>query len=627
MFQTPKQAAAIALQSALTAVAAGADPDIPPPPPGLCLLEAEAILKSLVPTKQSSHGDLASGLALRLAKAWGVPPFRLAGAIARQLMDGRPGTPEAPESPEAANRPESSDSREAPVAPLLEKAEAAPPGFINLWLTAQAQGSILEPILRAPTAFGRSPAQADRQVLLEFVSANPTGPLHVGHGRQAALGDCIAALLEAQGAAVTREFYYNDAGAQIENLALSVQARMEGLSPEDPRFPADGYRGDYIADIAAAYMAGRTVVPADAPAVTARADPTDIDAVRAFAVAYLRCEQDEDLKAFGVRFDRFSLESALYREGHVADIVRRLRASGYAYEHEGALWLRSTDFGDDKDRVMQKQAGGYTYFVPDLAYHEQKFLRGVDRAINIQGSDHHGTIARVRAGLAALQAGIPADFPEYVLHKMVTVVRGGQEVKISKRAGSYVTLRDLISWSGDGDIARGRDAVRFFLISRKADTEFVFDIDLALSRSDENPVYYIQYAHARACSVLAQAGSARDRWETQAAWGRQDPVSFASAAVSLPNVALLVAPHEKALLMRLAQFPEVLSEAAEELSPHVLAYYLRDLAAEFHSFYNAQRVLVAQFDLRDARLALVTGTAAILREGLGLLGVSAPEQM
>lgn len=624
MTQTPKQAVAIALQSALTAVAAGVDPDIPPAPSGLNLLGEEAILKSLVPTKQAGHGDLASGLSLRLAKAWGVPPLRLAGAIARQLMGRRPEIPEAPKSP---------DSREGPVAPLLEKAEAAAPGFINLWLTAAAHGSILEPILRAPNAFGRSPARGDRQVLLEFVSANPTGPLHVGHGRQAALGDCIAALLEVQGNTVTREFYYNDAGAQIENLALSVQARIQGISPEDPRFPADGYRGDYIADIAAAYMAGRTVAPADAPAVTARADPTDSEAVRAFAVAYLRCEQDEDLKAFGVRFDRFSLESALYREGHVADIVRRLRASGYAYEHEGALWLRSTDFGDDKDRVMQKQAGGYTYFVPDLAYHEQKFLRGVHRAINIQGSDHHGTIARVRAGLAALQAGIPAGFPEYVLHKMVTVVRGGEEVKISKRAGSYVTLRDLISWSGDGDTARGRDAVRFFLISRKADTEFVFDIDLALSRSDENPVYYIQYAHARACSVLAQAGSARDRWQAQAVLGRQHPqqpqhpVSVAPAAEPLPNLALLVTPHEKAQLMRLAQFPEVLSEAAEELSPHVLAFYLRDLAADFHSFYNAQRVLVGQSDLRDARLALVTGTAAILREGLGLLGVSAPEKM
>ena len=624
MTQTPKQAVAIALQSALTAVAAGVDPDIAPVPSGLPLPSEEAILKSLVPTKQAGHGDLASGLSLRLAKGWGVPPLRLAGAIARQLMGRRPEIPDFPKSP---------DRREAAVAPLLEKAEAAAPGFINLWLTAAAQGSILEPILRWPTTFGRSPARADRQVLLEFVSANPTGPLHVGHGRQAALGDCIAALLEAQGAAVTREFYYNDAGSQIENLALSVQARIQGISPEDPRFPADGYRGDYITDIATAYMAGRTVAPADAPAVTARADPTDIEAVRAFAVAYLRCEQDEDLKAFGVRFDRFSLESALYREGHVADIVRRLRASGYAYEHEGALWLRSTDFGDDKDRVMQKQAGGYTYFVPDLAYHEQKFLRGVSRAINIQGSDHHGTIARVRAGLAALQAGIPSDFPEYVLHKMVTVVRGGQEVKISKRAGSYVTLRDLISWSGDGDLARGRDAVRFFLISRKADTEFVFDIDLALSRSDENPVYYIQYAHARACSVLAQAGSARDRWQAPAALGRQDPqhteypVSAASAAAPLPNLALLVEAHEKSLLMRLAQFPEVLSEAAEELSPHVLAFYLRDLAADFHSFYNAQRVLVAQSDLRDARLALVTGTAAILREGLGLLGVSAPEKM
>jgi len=597
MTQTPKQAIADALASALRAVAEGKDTDVPPAPAELSLPGHEALLKSLVPTKQAHHGDLATGIAMRLAKPWGIPPLRIAQAIARQLAEAQ-GTQDHPP---------------------IEKAEPAAPGFVNLWLTAAAQASVLGPILRAPDAFGHVPARADHQVLLEFVSANPTGPLHVGHGRQAALGDCIAALLESQGATVTREFYYNDAGAQIENLAHSVRARVQGLSPDDARFPADGYRGEYIAEIAQAYMAGRTVVPADAPAVTAQADPTDLEAIRAFAVAYLRCEQDEDLKAFGVRFDRFSLESALYREGHVASVVSRLRASGHAYEQEGALWLRSTDFGDDKDRVMQKQGGGYTYFVPDVAYHEQKFLRGVARAINIQGADHHGTIARVRAGLAALQAGIPPEFPEYVLHKMVTVVRGGQEVKISKRAGSYVTLRDLIAWSGEGDVVRGRDAVRFFLISRKADTEFVFDIDLALSRTDENPVYYVQYAHARACSVLAQAGSPRARW--------QQAPERATGAPPLPDFGLLSAPQEKGLCMRLAQFPEVLCQAAEELSPHLLAFYLRDLAADFHSFYNAQRVLVDDFALRDARLALVTATAAVLREGLRLLGVSAPEKM
>ncbi len=595
MTHTPKQAIASALQTALAALAQGQDPDLPPPPTAVTLPTEAAILQSLVPTKQASHGDLATGLPLRLAKPWGQPPLKIAQALAGQL------------SPAHDQRPR-----------LLEKAESAPPGFVNFWIAPEAQASVLAPILRAPHQFGRKPLQKDHTVLLEFVSANPTGPLHVGHGRQAALGDCIAALLESQGAIVTREFYYNDAGAQIENLARSVQARIQGIFPESPEFPADGYRGDYIADIAEAYQAGRTVTPADAPAVTAQTNPSDLEAIRAFAVAYLRCEQDEDLRAFGVHFDRFSLESALYRDGHVERVVSRLRGSGHAYEHEGAVWLRSTDFGDDKDRVMQKQGGGYTYFVPDVAYHEQKFLRGVQRAINIQGADHHGTIARVRAGLAALQCGVPADFPQYVLHKMVTVIRGGQEVKISKRAGSYVTLRDLIHWSGNGDLTQGRDAVRFFLISRKADTEFVFDVDLAVSRSDENPVYYVQYAHARACSIMAQAGQNLGRWAAAAA---------GNEGKAMPDLSLLATTQEKALSMRLSQFPEVLAQAAEELSPHLLAFYLRDLAADLHSFYNAHRVLVDHAEVREARLALVAATAAILREGLLLLGVSAPEKM
>jgi arginyl-tRNA synthetase len=428
-------------------------------------------------------------------------------------------------------------------------------------------------------------------------------------------------LLETRGYAVTREFYYNDAGAQIENLARSVQARITGLTPDSPDFPPDGYRGDYIVDIAQAYGMRQAVTPADGPALVGTGDPNDLEAIRKFAVAYLRCEQDQDLKAFGVRFDHFSLESALYRDGHVARVVERLRGSGHAYTQDGALWLRSTDFGDDKDRVMQKQDGGFTYFVPDVAYHEQKFLRGFCRAINIQGSDHHGTIARVRAGLSALGVGIPKDFPDYVLHKMVTVVRGGQEVKISKRAGSYVTLRDLIQWSGDGDMQKGRDAVRFFLVSRKADTEFVFDIDLALARSDENPVYYVQYAHARACSLLEQAQASVAQWV-----GRFAPGASAESS-ALPMLGVLVQTQERALCMRLSQFPEVLEQAATELAPHLVAFYLRDLAADLHSFYNAHRVLVEDPALRDARLCLVAATAAMLREGLGLLGVSAPERM
>ncbi|MEN9765630.1 MAG: Arginine--tRNA ligase, partial [Pseudomonadota bacterium] len=452
MIQTPKAALAAVLHDALTALARGQDPTLPPLPEGLVLPSREEVEQSLVPAKQSAHGDLATGLAMRLARPWGQAPIRIATALAAQLT----GAPRA--------------------AVLIDRAEPAPPGFVNVWLRADAQAAIVQAILQDPAAFGRRPIDPSQTILLEFVSANPTGPLHVGHGRQAALGDCLAALIESQGSAVTREFYYNDAGAQIENLARSVQARLKGLTPDSPEFPPDGYRGDYIVDIAQAYGACQALTPADGPALVGKADPEDLEAIRQFAVAYLRCEQDQDLKAFGVRFDHFSLESALYRDGHVERVVARLRASGHAYTQDGALWLRSTDFGDDKDRVMQKQDGGFTYFVPDVAYHEQKFLRGFRRAINIQGSDHHGTIARVRAGLSALGVGIPKGFPDYVLHKMVTVVRGGQEVKISKRAGSYVTLRDLIQWSGDGDMQKGRDAVRFFLVSRKADTEFVFDI-------------------------------------------------------------------------------------------------------------------------------------------------------
>jgi arginyl-tRNA synthetase len=464
-------------------------------------------------------------------------------------------------------------------------------------------------------------------VLVEFVSANPTGPLHVGHGRQGALGDAISALLEASGWAVQREFYYNDAGAQIQNLALSVQARARGIAPDDARFPKDGYRGDYIAEIARAYMAGATVSALRVEPVTGRADPDDLEAIRAFAVACLRHEQDLDLQAFGVRFDVYFLESSLYADGKVAAAVDGLVKAGHTYEHEGALWLRSTDYGDDKDRVMRKSDGTFTYFVPDVAYHVTKWQRGFARAINVQGSDHHGTTARVRAGLQALDIGIPKGFPDYVLHKMVTVMRGGEEVKISKRAGAYVTLRDLIEWSGgigaDGQppegvsredaIRRGRDAVRFFLISRKADSEFVFDVDLALARSDENPVYYVQYAHARICSVLAQ-------------WAATVPGAD-EAALEQADLSPLGSPREFALMARLAAYPEVVAGAAEELAPHALAFWLKDLAAEFHGYYNAERFLVDDPALRSARLALLAAVRQVLRNGLGLIGVSTPERM
>lgn len=567
-------------------------------------IRIEDVEASLQRPKQADHGDIATGIVMRLAKPLGSSPSVLAQELATAIC-------------------------QADQQNLLASAEVAGPGFINCRLTRKARTAVVAEVLRDPEAFGRRPTQPEQSALLEFVSANPTGPLHVGHGRQAALGDALANLMASQGWRVHREFYYNDAGAQIHNLALSVQARVRGLGPEDPSFPADGYRGQYIEDIARAYCRGETVGADDGAPVVAKRDPDDLEAIRQFAVMSLRHEQDLDLRAFGVTFDQFSLESALYTEGHVQSVVDRLVANRSAYEQDGALWLRSTDHGDDKDRVMRKTDGGYTYFVPDVAYHEQKFLRGFHKAINIQGSDHHGTIARVRAGLQALNVGIPKGFPDYVLHKMVTVMRGGQEVKISKRAGSYVTLRDLIQWSGEirdesgesqgFDEQRGRDAVRFFLISRKADSEFVFDVDLALSRSDENPVYYIQYAHARICSVLSQAGMTMAQAMT---WGQ----SFGPQDLA-ERLSTLIERQETDLMARLSDYPALLAQLAQELAPHGLAYYLRDLAADLHGFYNAQRILVDDPLVREARLLLLLATAGVMRSGLGILGVSSPERM
>ncbi|MGA0794512.1 MAG: arginine--tRNA ligase [Quisquiliibacterium sp.] len=568
--------------------------------------------------KQAAHGDLACNVALQLAKPLRMNPRQVAEAIAAKVREF-----DAASASDAV----AADGT-APLA-LIDALEIAGPGFINIRLTAQARLAVIEAIRREGERFGRNDSGAGRQVMVEFVSANPTGPLHVGHGRQGALGDALAALLEANGWRASREFYYNDAGAQIANLALSVQARARGLEPEDPSFPADGYRGEYIREIAVAYLARETVSAERVDAITADGDAENLEAIRQFAVAYLRREQDIDLQAFGVRFDNYFLESSLYSDGKVQSAVDALVAAGHTYEQDGALWLRSTAYGDDKDRVMRKSEGGFTYFVPDVAYHVTKWQRGFAKVINVQGSDHHGTIALVRAGLQALGCGIPPGYPDYVLHKMVTVMRGGEEVKISKRAGSYVTLRDLIEWSGgvgeqgrdatrDEQIRRGRDAVRFFLISRKADTEFVFDVDLALAQTDENPVYYVQYAHARICSVLAQA----------LAQGGPDESQLLARLEREPQMlAPLVAPREFSLAARLAQFPELVASACADLAPHSLAFYLKDLAAELHAYYNAERFLVEDATLRDARLVLLLVTGQVLRNGLALIGVSAPERM
>jgi arginyl-tRNA synthetase len=515
--------------------------------------------------KQAAHGDYASNIALALAKAARRNPRELAQAIVAAL----------------------------PASPLVAGVDIAGAGFINLTLTPSARQSIVARALQEGDAFGTSQALAGRTVMIEFVSANPTGPLHVGHGRQAALGDSLGNLLAAQGCTVSREYYYNDAGQQIENLAISVRARAKELLGEHAAFPEDGYRGEYIVEIAQRYLD------------QCGPDLADIERIRHFAVAELRREQDGDLLAFGVEFDRYYLESSLYADGRVDATVAQLVASGRTYEHEGALWLRTTDYGDDKDRVMRKSDGAYTYFVPDVAYHVTKWERGFAKVINVQGSDHHSTVTRVRAGLQALGMGIPQGYPDYVLHKMVTVMRGGEEVKISKRAGSYVTLRDLIDDAG-------RDAVRFFLVSRKADTEFVFDLDLARSQSEENPVYYVQYAHARMCSVLRQAGIAPEE---------------ARERLRGADVAALTSPYEEALLRRLADFPLELAAAARDLAPHQVTFYLKDLAQEFHSYYNAERFLVDDARVRDARLALCVATGQVLRNGLAVLGISAPEKM
>ncbi|MBF6987800.1 MULTISPECIES: arginine--tRNA ligase [unclassified Cupriavidus] len=563
--------------------------------------------------KAAAHGDLACNIAMQVARALKSNPRELAQRIVAAVQ---------------------ADAR---AQGLVEAMEIAGPGFINLRLTAAAKADVLRAVLAEGDHYGARERGVQGQVLVEFVSANPTGPLHVGHGRQAALGDALANLLSWQGFHVHREFYYNDAGVQIQTLALSVQARARGLKPGDASWPESAYNGDYIADIAADFLAGKTVSASDGEPVTASGNVEDIDSIRKFAVTYLRNEQDIDLQAFGVKFDRYYLESSLYSDGRVEASVQSLVAKGKTYESEGALWLRTTDDGDDKDRVMKKTDGTYTYFVPDVAYHTTKWERGFTKVINVQGSDHHGTIARVRAGLQGLDMGIPKGYPDYVLHKMVTVMKNGEEVKISKRAGSYVTVRDLIEWSNGQDdtcetirgcleqgvadwpahFTRGRDAVRFFLLSRKADTEFVFDVDLALKQNDENPVYYVQYAHARICSIFESWGGAD--WESRLA----ELAGADLSAVTGPEAGA----QAQALARRLAEFPDMLSDAASELAPHAVAFYLRDLAGDFHAFYNADRVLVDDEAVKRARLALLAATRQVLRNGLAVIGVSAPRRM
>ena len=551
---------------------------------GIAVLRADGTLAADAATpdfvierpRDASHGDVSTNAAMTLAKAARSNPRALAQALVAAL----------------------------PADEAIDRVEIAGPGFINFHLAPAAWRAVVRDVHSQGDAYGRNTSGGGQTVGVEYVSANPTGPLHVGHGRAAAIGDSIARLLAANGWNVVREFYYNDAGVQIENLAKSVKARIDGLKPGDADWPAEAYNGDYIADVADAYLRGDSV-ELEGETITAAKDAGDLDAIRRFAVAWLRREQNADLDAYAVAFDNYFLESSLYADGTVEDTVAELVRHGHTYEEGGALWLRSTDFGDDKDRVMRKSDGSYTYFLPDVAYHRNKWQRGWQRAITELGADHHGSLARVRAGLQALDAGIPKGYPDYVLHQMVTVMRGGEEVKLSKRAGSYVTLRDLIEETG-------KDAVRWFLIARKPDSQLTFDIDLARSQSNDNPVYYVQYAHARVHSLLRQAAEKGFDVDIDNGLAHLDAIADAAS---------------QALMVELSRYPEVVEAAAVTLEPHAIAQYLRELATAFHTSYHAQPVLVADRDERDARLALATATAQVLRNGLDLLGVSAPEKM
>ncbi|WP_296281064.1 arginine--tRNA ligase [Pseudoxanthomonas sp.] len=527
--------------------------------------------------KTREHGDFATNAAMLLAKAARSNPRAIATTLVAAL----------------------------PASEDIAKVEIAGPGFINFHLSPGAYQREVTTALAQGAAYGRNDSGRGKTVGVEYVSANPTGPLHVGHGRAGVIGDCIARVLAANGWDARREFYYNDAGVQIDNLAKSTQARALGLGPDSDGWPEDGYRGDYIADVAQAYLNGDSV-EVEGHVVTGAGDPQDLDAIRRFAVAYLRREQNLDLAAFGVSFDRYFLESSLYADQKVEETVRKLVASGHTYEEGGALWLRSTDFGDDKDRVMRKSDGTYTYFVPDVAYHLSKWQRGYERAITELGADHHGSLARVKAGLQALGEGIPPGYPEYVLHQMVTVMRGGEEVKLSKRAGSYLTLRDLIEEAG-------ADATRWFLIARKPDSQLTFDIDLAREQSKDNPVFYVQYAHARVCSLLRRV--------TEKGFAAYDEASGIAGLPALTDDGSL------ALMVELSRYPEVVEAAGASLEPHAIAQYLRELAYAFQAWYDGEPILVDDATQRNARLALAVAVRQALANGLDLLGVSAPEKM
>jgi len=526
--------------------------------------------------RDPSHGDWATNVALTLARTLRRPPRAIAEEIAEKL---------------------------GPLAAGVDRVEVAGPGFLNFHLSAGAIAGGLGRILAEDGHYGREDVGQGEPIMVEFVSANPTGPLHLGHGRQAALGDAISTLLEWTGWRVHREYYYNDAGRQIDLLAQSVHARYQQLLGVDTELPEGGYQGTYVRDVAEALLA------AEGERFKGDGSEEALDFIRGFSVDVLRKDQDRDLHAFHLHFDEYFLESSLYTDGRVDDTVQALRETGLVYEKDGAVWLRTTEYGDQKDRVMIRSDGNPTYFLPDVAYHMNKWERGFRHVINVQGADHHSTVDRVRAGLQTL--GLPEGYPEYILHQMVTVEREGKEVKFSKRAGSYTTLRELVEEVGP-------DVARYFFLMRKPDAHLVFDLDVALDQSEKNPVYKIQYAHARMCSIFRKAG-------------------LAEAEIRVEGAALerLSHPLERDLIKRLADFPDTVERAAAARAPHTLSEYLEQTSGAVNSWYHAGNpsrdpglaVLVDDENLRKARLALARAVRIVLRNGLQILGVSAPTRM
>ncbi len=515
-----------------------------------------------------NHGDVATNLAMQLARRLRQPPRALAEQIVSELqIDGG----------------------------LVTKVEIAGPGFINFWIAGSAVAAILSRICDETSEFGKSNQGMGKRVNVEFVSANPTGPLHVGHGRGAALGDAIASLLQVTGHDVVREFYVNDAGVQIDRLAASVWARVQERRGREATIPEGGYHGEYIGELADRLLAEHGSEFADLEPSKA------LEICRAEAVTTQREEQRKDLADFGVTMDVYSSETTLYQSDAIDSTLNALAKANVTYEHEGALWLRSEDFGDEKSRVVRKSDGTYTYLLPDIAYHRAKAERGFDLAIDVWGADHHGYVARMTAALLAL--GLPRSFFKAVLVQLVRVMRHGEEVRFSKRAGDYVALRDLVEETGV-------DAARYFFLMRRGDSQFVFDIDLATKQSDENPVYYVQYAHTRLCAIFRN--------------GEVDPDSIVGNDV--PSDAL-TASDELELMKQLAEYPKVVEKAAAALEPHRVIAYLEDLARLVHGWYHRHRVLGEAEDVTRARLVLARAAQIVLANGLTLLGIAAPERM